>query len=95
MQMLIIGNKNDLEEQRVVDKNIALEYAKEEKLDYIETSSKTGDNIQKAITMICEKILDNNETTNDFSFTLDAKKYLKNINQNAVKSIIYNCRLKF
>ena len=72
MQMLIVGNKNDLEEQRVIDKNIAIEYAKEEKLEYIETSSKTGDNIQKAITLLCEKILDNTELTNDFSFTLDA-----------------------
>ena len=72
MQMLIVGNKSDLDEQRVVDKNIANEYAKEEKLEYIETSSKTGDNIQKAITMLCEKILDNTEITNDFSFTIDA-----------------------
>ena len=74
MQMLIVGNKNDLDEQRVIDKNIASEYAKEEKLEYIETSSKTGDNVQKAITMLCEKVLDNTEITNDFSFTLDATR---------------------
>ena len=74
MQMLIVGNKSDLDEQRVVDKNIANEYAKEEKLEYIETSSKTGDNVQKAITMLCEKVLDNTEITNDFSFTLDATR---------------------
>ena len=72
IQMLIIGNKNDLNEERVVDKNIAMEYAKEEKIDYLETSSKTGDNIQKAITLLCEKVLENTEFTNDFSFTLDA-----------------------
>ena len=70
--MLIIGNKNDLNEERVVDKNIAMEYAKEEKIDYLETSSKTGDNIQKAISLLCEKVLENTEFTNDFSFTLDA-----------------------
>ena len=72
IQMLIIGNKNDLNEERVVDKNIAMEYAKEEKIDYLETSSKTGDNSQKAITLLCEKVLENTEFTNDFSFTLDA-----------------------
>ena len=72
IQMLIIGNKNDLNEERVVDKNIAMEYAKEEKIDYLETSSKTGDNIQKAISLLCEKVLENTEFTNDFSFTLDA-----------------------
>ena len=72
IQMLIIGNKNDLNEERVVDKNIAMEYAKEEKIDYLETSSKTGDNIQKAISLLCEKVLENTEFTNDLSFTLDA-----------------------
>ena len=74
IQMLIIGNKNDLNEERVVDKNIAMEYAKEEKIDYLETSSKTGDNIQKAISLLCEKVLENTEFTNDFSFTLDATR---------------------
>ena len=70
--ILIVGNKNDLNEERVVDKNIANEYAKEEKIDYIETSSKTGENVLKAVTLLCEKVLDSTEFTNDFSFTLDA-----------------------
>ena len=70
--ILIVGNKNDLNEERVVDKNIASEYAKEEKIDYIETSSKTGENVLKAVTLLCEKVLDSTEFTNDFSFTLDA-----------------------
>ena len=72
MQMIIVGNKCDLNEQRVVDKNTAMEYAKQEKIEYIETSCKTGENIQKAITILCEKVLDTSEFTNDFSFTLDA-----------------------
>ena len=71
MQMIIIGNKCDLNEERTVDKNKVMEYAKEEKLDYIETSSKTGENIHKAITLLCEKVLDNTDFSNDFSFTLD------------------------
>ena len=49
-----------------------MEYAKQEKIEYIETSCKTGENIQKAITILCEKVLDTTEFTNDFSFTLDA-----------------------
>ena len=77
MQIIIVGNKNDLEKNRVVDKNIAIEYAKEEKIEYIETSCKTGDNIQKSIALICEKVLDNTEFTNDFSFTLDASSSTK------------------
>ena len=72
MQMLIIGNKTDLEEQRVISKDTALEYAKEEKVEYMETSCKNGENIVKAITLLCEKVLENTEIGNDFSFTLDA-----------------------
>ena len=71
MQMLIVGNKSDLEEQRIISKQIALEYAKEEKIEYIETSCKSGENIVKAITLLCEKVLENTELGNDFSFTLD------------------------
>ena len=72
MQMIIVGNKCDLNDQRIIDKNAAMEYAKQEKIEYIETSCKTGENIQKAIAILCEKVLDTTEFTNDFSFTLDA-----------------------
>jgi small GTP-binding protein len=71
MQMILIGNKSDLEEKRVVSQEEASQYAEEEKIEYIETSSKTGENIQRAINSICQKILDNTEIERDFSFTLE------------------------
>ena len=71
MQMILIGNKSDLEEKRVVSQEEASQYAEEEKIEYIETSSKTGENIQRAINSICQKILDNTELERDFSFTLE------------------------
>ena len=74
MPVIIVGNKNDLEDQRTVDKNDAISYAKQLKLEYIECSSKTGDNIEKAISLIAEKVLESSELVNDFSFTLDASK---------------------
>ena len=58
MQMIIVGNKCDLDDQRVIEKEKALEYAEEEKVEYIETSSKTGENVQKAISQLCEKVLE-------------------------------------
>ena len=70
--VLIVGNKNDLEDIRKVDKNAALEYAKREMMDYIETSSKTGDNVQSSITIIARKILNNFQNSNQLSFTLDS-----------------------
>ena len=72
IQLLIVGNKSDLNESRIIEKEKALAYAEEEKIKYIETSSKTGENIQKAISLLCEKIIDNTEISGDFSFTIDA-----------------------
>ena len=71
MPIIIIGNKNDLEAERSTTKEEAMDFAKEEKIDYIETSSKSGENIAKAISLIVEKVLESSELTNDCSFTLD------------------------
>ena len=71
MPIIIVGNKNDLENIRSISKNEAIDFAKEEKVDYIETSSKSGENIAKVISMITEKAFENSEFINDFSFTLD------------------------
>ena len=43
----LIGNKNDMENNREVSWVEASNYAKEKKLPYIEVSAKTGNNIQK------------------------------------------------
>lgn len=75
MKMMIVGNKTDLDAQRAVKKEEAIKYAQEEKIDYIETSCKTGENIQKVITLLCEKILDNTNLSKDLSFTLDTSSY--------------------
>ena len=72
MPIILLGNKNDLENQRSVDKDTAITFAKEEKLEYIETSSKSGENISKAISLLCEKVLQDSEFVNDCSFTLDS-----------------------
>ena len=72
MPIILVGNKNDLENQRLIDKDTAIALAQEEKLEYIETSSKTGENITKAISLLCEKVLEDSEFDNDCSFTLDS-----------------------
>ena len=71
MPILIVGNKSDLYNLRAVEKNAAIAYAKEEKAEYIESSSKSGDNINEAISLIAEKVLETSEFGNDCSFTLD------------------------
>ena len=56
MKMMIVGNKSDLDAQRAVKKEEAIKYAQEEKIDYIETSCKTGENIKEAIDDLAEQI---------------------------------------
>ena len=72
MQMIIIGNKSDLDEQRKITKEFAMNYAKEENTEYIECSSKTGENVLKAVSLLCERILAINDVVADSSFMLDA-----------------------
>ena len=72
MQMIIVGNKSDLDEQRKTDKEDAMNFAKEQNIEYIECSSKTGENVLKAVSLLCEKILDINDVVADGSFMLDA-----------------------
>ena len=72
MPILIIGNKCDLTEYRVVKKETAYKYAKKEKIEYIETSSKTGENIKISVDIICSKVIKSLSLKNEFSFTLDS-----------------------
>ena len=69
--IILVGNKSDLVDKRVIDKERAMEYAKNENLEYIETSSKTGENINKALSLIIEKIYQRADSNSNFSFTLD------------------------
>ena len=77
MQLILVGNKSDLNLDRKVDKEVVINYAKEQKIEYIETSSKTGENVKKAVTMLCEKILESKEAGTDVSFQLDSSSFLE------------------
>jgi len=79
IKILIIGNKSDLESQRAIDKEDAMKYANEEKVQYIECSSKTGENVEKAIIMLSEKILESTEISMDSSLMLDSTLLSSNI----------------
>ena len=72
MPIIIVGNKIDLVNKRVIEKEKAMEYANQKKIDYLETSSKTGENVDKAINLITKKILEKLDYSSEFSFTLDS-----------------------
>jgi small GTP-binding protein len=81
--VIIVGNKMDLEEKRIVDKEEASEYAKKQNVEFIETSSKTGENVEKTLYMITEKVLQKIENSSDFSFTLDSGTIKKKRNKHS------------
>ena len=76
MQIIMVGNKSDLIDQRKISEEEATNYAKEQKIEYIETSCKTGENVKKAVTILCESIMETKELGEDASFMLDSSTFI-------------------
>jgi Ras-related protein Rab-8A len=77
-EMILVGNKIDLESIRKVETSRGQELAKKYQMDFFETSAKTGINIDKCFTSIVEIILNNfntvsNDNNNTVSVTMDNK----------------------
>ena len=72
LPIIIIGNKCDLEEERIIQKEEAKGYYKKQKLKYVETSCKNGTNIKKAISKICKIIINSQEKTTNVSFSISS-----------------------
>ena len=60
MMIVLIGNKSDLEEKREVSKEQAQEKAEQYNIAFLETSAKSGDNINKAFTELVEQVYNAN-----------------------------------
>ena len=54
--LIIVGNKIDLEDQRVITKNELEEFANKKKLSFIETSAKNSINIQESFIQLIRLI---------------------------------------
>lgn len=52
----LLGNKNDLDDKREIDKEAATELANDLNLKYVETSALTGNNVKKMFTAIAKEI---------------------------------------
>ena len=68
--LLLIGNKSDLEEKRIIKKEDGEEKAKSFGLGFIETSACTGDNIDKAfetlLIEVCNKYIKEKKNNEEF-----------------------------
>ena len=89
--MILIGNKSDLENQRIVSKEEGEELALKFNLKFFEISNKDGNNVNEAAVEIISQIVDkkekeNNELIKDYevlnnNFQLDKKKAKENKNK--------------
>jgi len=62
---LLVGNKVDLVSGRVVDKNVATEFAESMSIPYIETSAKNASGVEDAFMMMARAIKDRLASSSD------------------------------
>ena len=84
--LVLIGNKCDLKDERVISKEEGIEMAEKYKTTYFETSAKEGINIEKPIEELINKIIKNKEenkkkTNIGNNIKLDARKNIQKNNQ--------------
>ncbi len=73
---VLVGNKADLNEFRIIDLEIAQEFADEKGFQYIETSAKYGDGISELIDILAENVIRQNSVQNE---VLKSQKIVKQI----------------
>ena len=57
VQLLLLGNKCDLQEERQVSSEQVAELCKERGIDYLEVSAKTGEGVSKAFEKMAELLM--------------------------------------
>ena len=88
--MILIGNKIDKEERRVIETENGEALAAKFHLDFFETSNKTGINIQESALCLINKIIERRETGND-SFSMGTKSSkLKSSQHSKKKKMLLN-----
>jgi GTPase SAR1 family protein len=67
VDMILVGNKCDLETERVISKIRALEFAQQSQIDYIETSALENINIAESIELLLDSVMNHLEENENFS----------------------------
>lgn len=62
--IVLIGNKSDMERQRVITEVRARSFAEKYNLPYVETSVVTGENVKKAFELLLEQVMNRYKTYN-------------------------------
>ncbi|CAF0939856.1 unnamed protein product [Rotaria sordida] len=77
VDIVLVGNKCDLENERIISKNRAQDFAKEYNINYIETSALKNINVVEAIKLLLDSVMDR----------FEHDKNLSKPNQNKIKSL--------
>ena len=97
--VILLGNKIDLEENRVISKKEGEELAQKYELSFYETSNKTGENIEKSCLDVINKIIiekekekeEEKKNNKNKSNTNDKKKNIKLDKKNENKTSNCSC----
>ncbi|XP_029163728.1 ras-related protein Rab-27A-like isoform X3 [Nylanderia fulva] len=65
--IILCGNKSDLEDKRVVSEYKARDLAQRHGLVYLETSAATGQNVERAVEILLDRVMRRMEATVDKS----------------------------
>ena len=87
-QVLLVGNKRDLFENRQVSEDEAMKFAEENQIKYIETSAKNDENVKEAFLMLAEDIY-KKMVTGQLQENAYSKKSI--IDDEPVKKVYINC----
>jgi len=82
--IMLIGNKTDIPNKRIVSKSDAESFASQYGLTYIETSAKSDTNVDKAFQLLTEELIDKQQGL--------IKNYGRNLSTQDIKTKIINSR---
>lgn len=63
--IVLLGNKNDLELKRVINKEDGINLAAQLKMPFFETSAKTGKNLKESLAVLCQQAIKKLEFNSD------------------------------
>ncbi|CAF0989358.1 unnamed protein product [Rotaria sordida] len=67
VDMILVGNKCDLDNERIITKLRAIEFAQEYQVDYIETSALQNINIAESVELLLDLVMNRLEENENFS----------------------------
>ncbi|CAD8164226.1 unnamed protein product [Paramecium pentaurelia] len=90
IQIIIIGNKADLDKERTISQQAAKQFCQENEVQYIETSATTGYQVNEAFIQIASRILDLLQQ-GSIDANLIKPKFLTSIKSNEQQNAQCNC----